>query len=305
MSHMPSEQTISGRCHHCGTMCPSSPVKECACGGQCKYVAEESIREGESVYDCLGCGARWTQTRYLWQCPCGHCWSGRGPNGNQRRKNLGFLPRLQKMPPPFTVEPAAVWPSTPTSTREDHPEMEVPEVTDSLAGEEASASAGLASADRLANAPGAGGSTPVDLRFLQQETCIVRLQGLVHALHGRVIESENRFLKYRRDMLQLRRLVQDLKVCDGVTQMARGKMQSDLDYLLDNHDDTRNVLQTILKALEQQENLTRLHSMQLQSLGMERAWAHGPADHERGDLVPQWHGLAANQPVAVFVALPM
>lgn len=181
----------------------------------------------------------------------------------------------------------------------------MPEVTDLLAGLEASASAGPASADPPPTASAAGCSTPTDLRFLQQETCIVRLQGLVHALHERVIQQENLIIKHRHNLFEVRRILEDMKACDHVAQEARGRMQSDLDFLMDNHGDTRDVLRTVVNALEQQENLTRLHSMQLQSLGMERAWPHDPAGPERSDVVPQWHGFAANQPVAVFLALPM
>jgi len=220
-------------------------------------------------------------------------------------KHFGFLPRLQDVRPPVLMATAAASPSTPTSSQEDHPEMEVPEVTDAQEADGGSASAGPASAGPLPNEPERGGCSPTDVRFLQQEKCIVRLQDLFHALHGRVMEQEHQLRRTRNELNQLRRLVKDLKVCDGIAQTARGGMQADLEFLLDNQKDTRDALQAISKGLDEQESLTRLHSMQLQSLGMDRAWSRGPVVHEQGQHFPQWHGFDAIEPVAVFLAIPM
>jgi hypothetical protein len=64
-------------------------------------------------------------------------------------------------------------------------------------------------------------------------------------------------------------------------------------------------LQTVEQLLVQQEELIRLHSVQLQRLAMERAWRHDPPDHEQGVSFPEWNGSSANVPVAIFLAVPM
>jgi hypothetical protein len=176
--------------------------------------------------------------------------------------------------------PLTIWPPTP-STTPDAGEEDVPEVTGltALVGESASNHPDVSDG-------GVSEAVKYHQHQLEQQTCIIRrMQFYLARTHKRQMQQQQSIAQLRREITQLQQMLILQAQVDELSHLV-GVLQGRFQDLFENQVNVQDALAQLHRGmaslqatvqeqqghLHQLQDLVHVQSMQLQSLGLQRAW---------------------------------